>query len=160
MAVEFQDFSIQVKEALEDAAIAYLHEAGGEMVSQTKQNSRVGTTGQTKNAWAYKVDESKLEAKVGNPLENAIWEEFGTGEYAVKQNGRKKGWWIPVGNGGISSSDAKRYKWEKVRKDKDGNITFVFTYGKKPNPALKNAFITLKPALINRAEQIVKARLK
>ena len=160
MAVEFQDFSIQIKEALEGAAIAFLHEAGGELASQAKDNTRKGTTGQTANAWSYNVDESKLETQVGNPLENAIWEELGTGEYAVNQNGRKKGWWIPVGNGGISSSDAQKYHWEKVRKDKDGNITFVFTYGKKPNPALQNAFTVLHPALINRAEEIVKARLK
>lgn len=76
MAVEFHDFSIEVIGAIDDAVVAYLHEAAGEVEAQVKRNSRVGT-GQLKNSWTYKVDESKGEAKIGSPLENAIWEEFG-----------------------------------------------------------------------------------
>ena len=76
MSVQFNDFSMQVKAALEEAAIAYLHEAAGELVSQTARNSPVDTV-QLKGSWDYKVDESKLEATIGSPLENAIWNEFG-----------------------------------------------------------------------------------
>lgn len=77
MAVKFEDYSMQVMAALDDAAIAYLYEAGGELEAQVKRNTRVGRTGQTKGSWKYVVDESKGECTVGSPLENAIWEEFG-----------------------------------------------------------------------------------
>ena len=92
MAVEFHDFSMEVKAALDDAVKAYLYEAGGELESQVKRNSRVGT-GQLKNSWTYKVDEDKGICTIGSPLENAIWEEFGTGEYALHGDGRKGGWY-------------------------------------------------------------------
>lgn len=77
MAVEFTDYSVKVKKALNDAAIAYLYEAAGEVEAQTKRNQTRVDTSDTKNKWTYTVDESKGEAVVGNPLENAIWEEFG-----------------------------------------------------------------------------------
>lgn len=128
----FKDNRIKVQEEIMEAAIAYLHEASGEMVAQTARNSRVDT-GQTKGAWDYTVNEEALESQVGNPLENAIWEEFGTGEYALEGNGRKGGWFY---------------------KDKEGNS--IFTRGKKPNRALWNAFQTLKPKLIKRAESVFK----
>ena len=126
--ITFKDNSINVKDAITEAAIAYLHEASGEMVAQTARNSRVDT-GQTKGSWNYSVNEDTMESQVGSPLENAIWEEFGTGEYALEGNGRKGGWFYT---------------------NKDGEK--VFTRGKKPNRALWNAFQTLKPKLIKRAE--------
>lgn len=52
MAVRFSDNSAQVMEALDDAVIAYLHEAGGELEAQVKRNSRV-SSGQLKNSWTY-----------------------------------------------------------------------------------------------------------
>lgn len=130
--VTFKDNSVKVKDAIAEAAIAYLYEAGGEMAAQTARNSRVDT-GQTKGSWDYSVNEDELESQVGSPLENAIWEEFGTGEHALKGNGRKGGWFYT---------------------DKDGKGHF--TRGKKPNRALWKAFQSLKPKLIKRAESIFK----
>ena len=137
MSVEFWDNSVQVKAALSEAAIAYLYEAGGELEAQVKRNSRVGT-GQLKNSWTYKIDESDGVCTVGSPLENAIWEEFGTGEFAVNGDGRKGGWY---------------YKDKKTGK-------FVHTFGKKPNRAFQSAFNSLKSALITRAEQVLKVKMK
>lgn len=126
--VEFQDFSIEVKAAIEDAGIAFLHEAAGELVSQVARTSPVDT-GQLKNSWQYKVDESEMEATVGSPLENAIWNEYGTGEFAVNGDGRKGGW---------------------VYKDEDG---FHFTRGKKANRTFSTAFTKLKPKIIKAAKE-------
>ena len=136
MKVEFQDFRVKCKGALDDACIAYLYEASGELEAQVKKNTRVDS-GQLKNSWTYTVDETKGEAHVGSPLENAIWEEFGTGEYALNDNGRKGGWHYRDDKG----------KWHH-------------TFGKKPNRALHNSFVTLKSALIRRAEQVLKGRMK
>lgn len=87
--VEFTDNRIKVEAALDDAVIAFLYEAAGEVEAQTKRAQTRVDTGQTKGAWTHHVDEDKGEAVIGNPLENAIWEEYGTGEYALKGNGRK-----------------------------------------------------------------------
>lgn len=130
MPVDFKDFSISVKSEMQDAAVKWLIEAAGELESQAKRNSRVDT-GQTKGSWQYAVDEGKLKAVVGSTMENAIWEEFGTGEHALNGAGRKGG-------------------WHYVDRHGQGH----FTRGKKPNRALWNAFNTKKAALIKRAEII------
>ena len=136
MSVQFTDNSAVVKAALDDAVKAYLYEAGGELEAQVKRNSRVGT-GQLKNSWAYKVDESKGECVVGSPLENAIWEEFGTGEYALHGDGRKGGWYY-----------------------QDDKGVWHHTYGKTPHRAFQRAFNSLKNALISRAEEVLKGKMK
>ena len=126
--VQFEDYSMKVKAALDDAGLAFLHEAAGELVSQVSRASPVDT-GQLKNSWQYKVDEGKLEATIGSPLENAIWNEYGTGEFAAHGDGRKGGW---------------------VYKDEDG---FHFTLGKKPNRTFETAFTKLKPKIIKEAQE-------
>ena len=136
MSVQFTDNSAAVKAALDDAVKAYLYEAGGEIEAQVKRNSRVGT-GQLKNSWAYKVDESKGECTIGSPLENAIWEEFGTGEYALHGDGRKGGWFY-----------------------QDDKGVWHHTYGKTPHRAFQRAFNSLKNALISRAEEVLKGKMK
>ena len=83
------------------------------------------------------MDESKGETTVGNPLENAIWEEFGTGEFAINGDGRKGGWYY---------------------KDEEGK--WHHTYGKTPHRAFKRAYDSLKNALIKRAKEVLKARFK
>lgn len=158
MAVEFQDFSIQVKAALEDKAVQWLEEASNELMSQAQRNTKVGKVGggKTKGGWKHVVNESKLEATVGNTNENAIWEEFGTGEYALEGKGRKGGWYIPIGNGQgqISQAVVDAYNM-KVVYGKDG-MKFAYTEGKKPKRMLHNAFTQNKAKIIRRAEQIVK----
>lgn len=138
MSVKFTNNSAKVKGALNDAVIGYLYEAGGELEAQVKRNSKVGDTGQTKNAWTHVVDESKGECVTGNPLENAIWEEFGTGEFALHGDGRKGGW--------------------TYQDENDG--TWHHTYGKKPHRAFQRAFNSLKNVLIRRAGEVLKERMK
>lgn len=130
MSVRFTNNSVQVKEALHEKGVAWLHEAGGELEGQVKRNSRIGK-GQLKNSWMYKVDEKDLICTVGSPLENAIWEEFGTGEYALHGDGRKGGW---------------------IYQDEDGK--WHHTYGKKPHRAFHRAFISLKTPLIRMAQEM------
>lgn len=132
MGIKFEDNRVKVEEAIRDGVIAFLYEAIGELQSQVMRNARV-KTGQTKGSWEYTVDEEKLEAMVGSALENAIWEEFGTGEYALKGNGRKGGWFY-------------------VDEDGKGH----FTYGKKPTRALHNAFVRLKPSIMAQLEKVLK----
>lgn len=136
MTVKFEDHSINVKSALDDGVIAYLNEAAGEVKSQAARNSRVDS-GKLKNSWDYKVDEGGKSATIGSPLENAIWEEFGTGEYALQGNGRKGGW---------KYEDSKG-KWH-------------FTKGKTPQRGFFSAYTALKTKLIKRAEQVIGGKMK
>jgi hypothetical protein len=138
MAIVYKNNSMAVKAAISGAVSAYLYEAGGEIQAQTIRNSRVDT-GQTKGSYQYKVQEEGNEGTVyiGSNLENAIWEEFGTGEYALNGDGRKGGW---------------VYKSQK-------NGKFYRTKGKTPNRPMYNAFNSLREKLKKRLEEILKSRL-
>ena len=159
--VKFEDFSIQVKAAMEDAVLQFLEEAASEIKSQAQRNTAVGKVGggKTKGAWDYVVNESRMEATVGNTDENAIWEELGTGEYALEGKGRKGGWYIPIGNGKdqVSQAVVDAYNM-KVVYGKDGK-KFAYTEGKKPKRMLHNAFVKNKAKIIRRAESILKGKM-
>lgn len=91
--VEFEDNSFKVKQAIESACKSWLYEAAGEVESAVKRGcDSYVDTGQTKNSWQYKVDDSSMEAVIGSDYQNAIWEEFGTGIYSAKGDGRKTPW--------------------------------------------------------------------
>jgi hypothetical protein len=129
---KFEDYTMKVIDAMNDKINAVLEECAGEMESAVKQNSRVKTS-QTKNSFQHHVDEEKHEAVVGSPLENAIWEEFGTGEHALKGNGRKGGWFY-------------------VDEDGEGH----FTHGKKPSRAFWHAYQSLKAPIQKRIQEALK----
>lgn len=137
MVVKFEDNSIQVEKALDEAVKAFLYEVGGEVHSQTQKRMRVDTE-RTKDAWKYVVDENAQKVTIGNPLENAIWEEFGTGEYALNGNGRKGGWF---------------YKDRKTGK-------FIFTRGKTPRRAFQLAFNASKKGIKDEALRQFGVKLK
>lgn len=130
--VNFEDYSMQVISKITQKAIAALYEGGGELASQVKRGSLVNT-GQLKNSWDYDIDEAELKATVGSPLENAIWNEFGTGQYALSGNGRKTPW-----------------------KYKDHKGTWHTTTGKKPQRTFNNAFVKFKPKF----QKIVQLKFK
>ena len=137
MSLEFEDNRVRVKQALFDAGEAFLHEAAGELQARTRRNSRVDT-GQTKGSYEYKIDAGAEEqtCQIGSNLENAIWEEFGTGEYALHGDGRKGGWIYQTPKG-----------------------EFYYTKGKTPNRPLHNAFTALKNKLIRRYGEILKSKI-
>ena len=94
--------------------------------------------------WTYQVDESKLEATIGNPMENAIWEEFGTGEYALNGDGRKGKWYIPIGNaeGQISQNVVDAYGMKVVHGK--GGVDYVETSGKRAKRPFYTAYLAKK----------------
>ena len=56
--VEFEDNTIKVLNALDNAYIAWLYEAAGELEAQAKRNTKVGkiSGGKTKGKWKYEVE--------------------------------------------------------------------------------------------------------
>lgn len=113
----FEDFTDEVTEQIQSIIGNWLEEASAELASQAAKRTRRGS-GETADKWTNLVDKTDMVAYVGNPLENAIWEEYGTGEYALKDNGRKGGWTYYDENKG----------------------KFYHTYGKTPTRALHHAF--------------------
>ena len=136
MSIEFKDNSIEVKNRLNNMCIAWLYEAAGELTSQTQRNSKVDSS-HTKDSWKYVVDESKQSATIGNPLENAIYEEFGTGEYALNGDGRKTPW----------SYQDEKGQWH-------------YTRGKHPTRMLFKAFTSLRKPLQQALETKLKEGMK
>ena len=144
--VEFEDYSIKVKDGVNEALIAALYEAAGEMENLTIDNSRQGHKYGDKYAtqlWTYKVKEAGKEAFVGSPDEASYWEEFGTGEFALHGNGRK-GWWVYVegqdsGSGGKSYS-TKEEADETVAYLRSKGLKAYSTNGIEPNRPLYRAF--------------------
>lgn len=103
--IEFLDHSDEVITEIEAALKEFLEEAGAEAESQAARNTRV-KTGQTKGSWDHRVIEDT--AYIGSDYENAIWEEFGTGEYALEGNGRKTPWKYQDAEGNWHTTTGKR----------------------------------------------------
>lgn len=129
MDIHIETHQDEVTEEFRKTAASWLHEACGELLAAVRNNQRV-RTGKTRQSWRYEVDEIRLEGVVASDSENAIWEEFGTGEYALNGNGRKGGWWYVDEQG-------KRH----------------FTRGKRPIRPLYKAYMSLKNVIVAAAQE-------
>lgn len=166
MSVEFHDFSIKVNEALEETAIAYLHDAASELLNETIDNTNQGVKYKGKEAtslWKYVVDEREKKATVGSPEEAAYWEEFGTGEHALHGNGRK-GWWVYVEGNDSPKSNQKYYTEKEAKQAAAGlrsqGLEAHATNGRKPNRPLHRAYAAKKATIIRMAKETFGERLK
>lgn len=132
--IKFNDYSIEVKKAIADLAYRAVEESCGELESQVKRNTVVDT-GQTKNAWTHTVKpaDDEVTGTVGNSQMNSVWEEFGTGEYALNGDGRKGGW----------SYQDEQGDWHH-------------TYGKHPRRPFHKAYTALKTRLIKHMQDLFK----
>ena len=129
MSVVFKDFTKIVLDKIHETGETFLEEVGGEVEAQTKRNTKVDT-GKTKGSWEHKVDADKMEVQIGSRYKNALWEELGTGIYALNGDGRKTKW---------------------VYRTEDGK--FHATVGKKPRRALYRAYESKKNAIIREAKR-------
>ena len=163
MSVEFKDFSIQVKAALNDTTKAWLNTWANEIAAQAKDNTQLdGDAGiELRKSYKADVDDGAGEAKIGTPLEAGYWEEYGTGEYAVHGDGRK-GWWVYIDGGSGYKKETNHYATRQeaeeaanfLRRVKKMNA--VVTNGRKPAATLEKAFLSVKP----KAEADLENRLK
>lgn len=130
--VVFEDYLMKVQGVIDDRINAVLEECAGELESAVKRNTRVDT-GQTKNSFQHKVDNDSHTAYIGSNEENAIWEEFGTGEFAIGGNGRQGGWWY-----------------------QDTKGDWHYTTGKRPSRAFQKAHDSQKSKIISRIQNSLK----
>ena len=161
--VEFTDNSVQVKAELNQALIAFLNEASAEIKTQAERNTPVGESSQLRRSWDKVVDKVQLKATIGNTLEYAIYQELGTGEYALEGNGRK-GYWVYVkdSSSGSTSRSTKSYTLEQARDImlylRSKGLEAYYTKGTRPKRMLYKAFVLWKPKIEARAKQIFKSR--
>lgn len=120
-------------EEIEKRVDIFLEEAKDLVSSQASLNSPVDTGALSRSFLTDSfVDKDKKVAYIGSHLEYAIWQEYGTGEYALKGNGRKGGWFY-IGNDGIKH----------------------FTRGVHPQRMLHNAVESSKSMLTTRFKKTV-----
>lgn len=135
MSVNFEDYSIEVKNAIKEKAISFLYEAGDLVLTKVTKNydsaNRVDT-GQTKGSFRRTVWDDDLAVHIGSNYENAIWEEFGTGIHAEHGDGRKTPW--------------KYYSRRKGR--------WFTTSGKKGHRPFQKAYNSTKDKIIKQAERM------
>ena len=134
-SVQFTDNSVKVIDKLQDNCIKFLEEAKSSLASQASRNSPV-KSGDLRRSFQSdsKVIDSELTAYIGSSLEYSIWQEMGTGEYAIEGNGRKGGW---------------------AYKDPDTG-KLIFTHGNKPRRMLYHAYQQKKKSVQKRAEELLR----
>lgn len=152
---KFEDNSIKVMDAIDKISQQWLEDATRILHRQVVQNTRVDT-GQTKGSWKKVV--SGNEGIVGSTSENALWEEFGTGHYAVNGDGRKGAWYVPVE--GYTGHKKPTFNGKVVVVYGKGGKAYYKTNGKAPTRPLENAFNSTEKKIQRRLEQLVKEAMK
>ena len=166
-SVEFHDFSVNVKAALNNTTKAWLAETANEITSHAQRNCVMEDDAGKRLKGSYKntVDNHDGVATIGTPLEEGYWEEFGTGEYAdTRKNGGKKGregWWVYVNGQRSSEKSSAEYRHEDEAKAvaasmRSEGLDAYASNGRRPNYTLENAFKAVK----NPAIEELKRRLK
>lgn len=159
--VQFQDFSFEVKAALNQETKAWLNEWANEIASHAKDHCQLedDAGAQLRKSYRADVNEEAGEAHIGSSLESAYWEEYGTGAYAdTSKNGGRKGrsdWWVYYRNSGpnpdtphYDESTAKSVAARLQGAGKDAHAS----NGRRPSYTLGNAFTTNKPKAIRDLE--------
>lgn len=132
-AVEITDYTKEILSSFGDQALIFLKDVKDLVAKQASDNSPVdsGDLARSFLEDSY-VDEQAMEARIGSSLDYAIYQEYGTGEYALEGNGRIGGW--------------------VYYSDKDGR--FYYTTGVKPQRMVYKAMLTTKPMIQSRAKDI------
>ena len=134
--VELKDYTDKICSSFDKKANAFLLEIKDSVANQASLNSPVDT-GELSRSFLTDsfIDKKEKTAYIGSSLKYSIWQEFGTGEYALEGNGRK-GSWV--------------YKSIK-------NGKFYRTKGVKPQRMLYRALLTKKPMIANQAKNVLGA---
>lgn len=143
----------QIKAEVEKAALKWLEETSGELEAQTAR-ATTSDTGGTKNSWTHQVKTSAKEAVVGSSNINAIYEEYGTGEYAAEGNGRGTPWYVPAD--AVTGTKKPSYQGKVVVVYGKGGKKYYKTNGKQPKMMLHNAWKSVIP----KAKKALPAKLK
>lgn len=100
MTFKLEDYSKERIADIERTAVKALTKVALVVESSAKTKARFDT-GQLRDGISHKVKVSGSEtmAHVGSNDDHAVYNEFGTGEFAEKGNGRKGGWFYVDASG-------------------------------------------------------------
>lgn len=153
--IVFEDFTGEVTKEIEQIILNWLEE--GASLIESDAIGRTGTGAYHRNIaekWTHRVDKSKYEAIIGNPLENALWVEYGTGEYALNGDGRKGYWVFVKDSDGKSSKSTKQYTLQEAKRTvafmRSKGLDAMYTKGTPPKRPLHHAFKTNEEPLKDR----------
>lgn len=158
--ISFKDNIPELSAGMDRCIDLWLEESAAELKSDAISLSR-RKTNQTARSYKHVVDHEKKEARVGSPEWNAVYEEYGTGEYAMNGNGRK-GWWVYVIGGDKSmegTSKRSHYTYEEARRAvaylRSKGLDAHMTRGKTPNRPIFRAFSENEAKIVRRLEQLL-----
>ncbi len=160
--VIFEDNTVKVIDAMESKINIVLEEVAGEMEARVKRNQdRYRDTGNTTGSWKHRVDDDTHTAYIGSDAENAIWEEFGTGEFAMDGKGRRGGYWVYVsGSDNKSSKSGKTYTLKEAKRVvaimRSKGLDAYYTRGKKPRRHLWKAYTEYKDNMVKHIQNSLK----
>jgi hypothetical protein len=145
--IVFKDFTGEVSEEIKNIILNCLEEASSEIESQAITRTGTGAYHrEIASKWTHMVDRNKYEAIIGNPMENALWVEYGTGEYALNGDGRKGYWVFVKGSDGKSSRSTKQYTLQEAKQTvafmRSKGLDAMYTKGTPPKRPLHLAFKT------------------
>lgn len=129
---QYQDNSLKVLTEVNQAIVNFLEEAAGEIETGARDNTPSGYDA-LRAQWRHEVNQEVGEAYIGNDAEYAIWQEMGTGEYAINGDGRKDVPW--------------RYQ--------DDAGEWHITNGVRPKQMLTNSWNSRIKAIQNHAKKIL-----
>lgn len=91
---KFTDNSKKVKGQMDDTMFRALESAALIVEASAKALAPVGDSGELRDKIDHNVTDgiNGPEAKIGSPLDYAMYVEYGTGEFAENGAGRKGGW--------------------------------------------------------------------
>lgn len=166
MAVQFQDFSYQVKARMTQAAIQGLNEAGFEVAAHANRHVKLdGDAGAAlRGSYRHVVNEAAGEVKIGTNREEGYWEEYGTGSHAdTAKNGGIPGradWWVYNEGEPYDGPESTHYPSQAAAQSAAAYIherygsTAIASNGRPPAYTLENAFTQTKAAIIANFERL------
>lgn len=153
--MSLETYTVKACDLLDGTVQQYLEEVGSELESAAASGSPVDN-GQLKNSWDHVISEN--EVTIGSPLENAVWNEFGTGIHAANGDGRKTSWYIPVE--GYTGKRKPTYQGEVIVVEGRDGTKFYKTDGKMPRHTLQHAFDQTKPLAESHMAQLLREKMK
>ena len=171
MAVQYQDFSYQVKAKMTRAAINALNEAGFEVAAHANRHVQLdGDAGQAlRGSYRHVVDEGAGKVQIGTDREEGYWEEFGTGSHAdTSKNGGKQGrkdWWVYNEGEPYDGPESTHYSTEGAAQAAANYIrnrygsNAIASNGRPPAYTLENSFTQTKASVIAEFERLVREGL-
>lgn len=134
-SVSLETHILEAADQIDSAAEQFLTEMGALLAADAAAMSPVDE-GQLKGSWDYQVDTAEKSVIVGSNLENAVWNEFGTGTHAANGDGRATPWYVPVA--GYTGTRKPTYKGKVTVAYGKNGVRYFKTDGKTAQHTLQH----------------------